>query len=116
MYLFTALIRDPILQEKRVEHVQFQKYAVELMELVLGKTFNQLDATLANIHKANVVAQTKIQFNADQLTQLIYQHLLANGLEETAYTLQREAGLNKKNITTHNAPRIPLSLFAHLNR
>lgn len=99
-----------------MEHVQFQKYAVELMELVLGKTFNQLDATLANIHKANVVAQTKIQFNADQLTQLIYQHLLANGLEETAFTLQREAGLNNV-ATPSTALRTPhLSPFSHLNR
>lgn len=27
-----TLMRDPILQEKRAEHVQFQKYALELLE------------------------------------------------------------------------------------
>lgn len=29
--LLQSLMRDPILQEKRAEHVQFQKYALELM-------------------------------------------------------------------------------------
>ncbi|XP_055534033.1 protein mahjong isoform X1 [Wyeomyia smithii] len=91
-----SLMRDPILQEKRAEHVQFQKYALELMERVSGKakTFNnQLDTSLADIHKANVVAQTKIQFNEQQLFQLIYQHLVARGLTETAASLVKEANI-----------------------
>lgn len=93
-----SLMRDPILQEKRTEHVQFQKYALELMERVSGKTKanNQLDASLANIHKANVVAQTKIQFNEQQLYELIHEHLQARGLVETASALRQEAGLSAK--------------------
>lgn len=93
-----SLMRDPILQEKRTEHVQFQKYALELMERVSGKTktSNQLDASLANIHKANVVAQTKIQFNEQQLHELIYDHLITRGLVDTAAVLQREAGISAK--------------------
>lgn len=40
--LFTSgqlqvLMRDPILQEKRADHVTFQKYALQLMERVSGK-------------------------------------------------------------------------------
>ncbi|XP_039432670.1 protein mahjong isoform X2 [Culex pipiens pallens] len=91
-----SLMRDPILQEKRAEHVQFQKYALELMERVSGKTknfSNQMDTSLADIHKANVVAQTKIQFNEQQLYQLIHQHLVARGLSETASTLVKETGI-----------------------
>lgn len=93
-----SLTRNPILQEKRTEHVQFQKYALELMERVSGKTKNenQLDASLANIHKANVVAQTKISFNEQQLYELIHEHLLNRGLIETATSLQKEAGLSAK--------------------
>lgn len=93
-----ALMRDPILQEKRTEHVQFQKYAMEVMERVTGRVQanNQLDASLANIHRANVVAHTKIQFNEQQLHELIHEHLLARGLTESAQTLQREAGLQAK--------------------
>lgn len=88
------LMRDPILQEKRSEHVQFQKYALELLERVTGKAIN-VDTSLANIHKANVVAQTKIQFNEQQLHLLIYQHLLEKGLSVTADSLVREAKLNQ---------------------
>lgn len=93
--LLQSLMRDPILQEKRAEHVHFQKYALELLERVSGKTktANQLDASLANIHKANVVAQTKIQFNEQQLYELMYDHLLSRGLTESAAVLHREANL-----------------------
>ncbi len=87
-----TLMRDPILQEKRCEHVQFQKYALELMERVSGKP-TDIDTSLANIHKANVVAQTKIQFNEQQLHMLVYQHLMDRGLVDTATALLREAKL-----------------------
>lgn len=105
-----SLMRDPILQEKRTEHVQFQKYALELMELVSGKakSTNQLDSSLANIHKANVVAQTKIQFNEQQLFELIHEHLLARGMHDTASSLHREAGLTTKVVSNkllaHHSP------------
>lgn len=107
-----SLMRDPILQEKRTEHVQFQKYALELMERVSGKTkaTNQLDASLANIHRANVVAQTKIQFNELQLFELIHEHLHARGLIESAAALRQEAGLApsrvgpSKALIAHHSP------------
>ncbi|XP_044751258.1 protein mahjong [Coccinella septempunctata] len=92
-----TLIRDPILQEKRQEHVYFQKYALELLERLSGnakQTGKDLEISLANIHRANVVAQTKIQFNEDQLLQLIHQHLVAKGLSETASHLVKEANLS----------------------
>lgn len=107
--LLQSLMRDPILQEKRAEHVQFQKYALELLERVSGKSkgSNQLDTSLANIHKANVVAQTKIQFNEQQLYELIYDHFMSRGLTESANTLQKEANLT--NIST--ASNRPSSVF-----
>lgn len=106
-----TLIRDPILQEKRAEHVSFQKYALELIERVSGKTTYQFDASLTNIHRANVVAQTKIQFNSQQLHLLIYQHLVQNGLVDTANTLLKEAKLNsmmalKQTPINHNYPHM----------
>lgn len=48
------LMRDPILQDKRQEHVMFQKYALELMERVSGKSKpngNELEVSLQNIHR-----------------------------------------------------------------
>jgi HIV-1 Vpr-binding protein len=91
-----VLMRDPILQDKRQEHVSFQKSALELMERVSGKTKpsgNELEISLANMHRANVVAQTRIQFNDRQLLQLIHQHLISRGMLETASVLNREASL-----------------------
>ncbi|XP_030755161.1 protein mahjong isoform X2 [Sitophilus oryzae] len=103
--LFTSgqlqnLMRDPILQEKRQEHVMFQKYALELLERLSGKTKyvgNNLEVSLANIHrihKANIVAQTKIQFNDRQLLQLIHHHLVTKGFVDTASMLVKEASLS----------------------
>lgn len=108
--LFTSgelqnLMRDPILQEKRQEHVAFQKHALELLERLSGRTKhagNNLEVSLANIHrihKANVVAQTKIQFNDRQLLQLIHQHLVTKGFVDTASILVKEANLSNS-ITT----------------
>lgn len=105
-----ALMRDPILQEKRAEHVTFQKYALELLEQVSGKTkplSHQLDSSLANIHKANVIAQTKIQYNEQQLYQLIHDHLESKGLTQTAQMLQREAGLPTPSTATKNFHQSP---------
>lgn len=51
------LMRDPILQEKRQEHVLFQKYAIELLELLSGKgkhTDTNLEASLADIHRVSL--------------------------------------------------------------
>lgn len=91
-----ALMRDPILQEKRADHVMFQKYALDLIERVSGKpkaTNGDLDSSLAIIHRANVVAQTRIQFNENQLYQLINEYLLSKGLNDSALALQKECGL-----------------------
>ncbi|CAG9574319.1 unnamed protein product [Danaus chrysippus] len=91
-----VLMRDPILQEKRQEHVMFQKYALELLERVSGKSKHMgadFETSLANIHRANVVAQTRITYNERQLLQLVASHLWARGLRESAGVLQREARL-----------------------
>lgn len=89
------LMRDPILQDRRQEHVAFQKYALELLERVSGKRKpkNEQEPSLSNIHRANVVAQTRIQFNDRDLLQLIHQHLQSHGFIDSAEALQKEAGL-----------------------
>lgn len=105
-----SLMRDPILQEKRAEHVIFQKYALELLEQVSGKTkpfSHQLDPSLANIHKANVIAQTKIQYNEQQLYQLIHEHLESKGLTQTAQMLQKEANLQLPSTTIKSFHQSP---------
>lgn len=44
------------------------------------------------------MAQTRIQYNEQQLNQLIYQHFMSKGLTETANTLHREANLDSSAI------------------
>ncbi|XP_063917957.1 protein mahjong isoform X3 [Zophobas morio] len=117
--LFTSgqlqnLMRDPILQEKRQEHVTFQKYALELLERLSGKTKhrgNDLEVSLANIHRANVVAQTKILFNDRQLLQLIHQHLITKGYPDTAAMLVKEANLGNAitQVSTHQPTKFRYS-------
>lgn len=54
LYYITDLMKNPVLQEKRQEHVTFQKYALELLELVSGKTKNngaEIEASLVNINR-----------------------------------------------------------------
>ena len=76
-----VVIREPILQEKRAEHVQLQRDALELVELVSGKSKRlpgaDTDITMDTIHRANVVAQTRIHYNEKQLLQLMHNHLVS---------------------------------------
>lgn len=51
-----SLMKDPILQEKRQEHVTFQKYALELMERVSGRTKPtgaEYEMSLVSLHRVS---------------------------------------------------------------
>ncbi|XP_054751172.2 DDB1- and CUL4-associated factor 1-like [Lytechinus pictus] len=99
-----TLMREPVLQDKRTEHLKFCKYASELIERVTGKAMSLgADATLSKIHKANIVAQTRIRYDNKELLQLIHNHLRGQGLGETAKVLEREAGLRLANHTSSSS-------------
>jgi hypothetical protein len=50
-------MHDPILQDHRQEHVQFQKLALLLLERVTGKpSCDKQEASLINIHNVNKLA------------------------------------------------------------
>uniref|UniRef100_T1KIJ0 DDB1- and CUL4-associated factor 1 n=2 Tax=Tetranychus urticae TaxID=32264 RepID=T1KIJ0_TETUR len=103
---FQSLMKEPILQDKRTEHVKFCKYCIQLIESVTGAPISaNIDTSPANIAKAEVVAQTKITYNERELLQLIHQHLLNKGLTHTASQLLREASLP--------VPAIPTPTRAH---
>ena len=51
------------------------------------------DYSLEMLHRASVVAQTKISFSKKQLLQLIQEYLTKEGLRDSASCLQREANL-----------------------
>ncbi|KAM6980512.1 DDB1- and CUL4-associated factor 1-like [Aplochiton taeniatus] len=88
------LMKEPVLQDKRSEHVRFCRYAAELIERVSGKPLLiGTDVSLARLQRANVVAQSRITFPEKELLMLIRNHLVAKGLHHTASTLTKEADL-----------------------
>ncbi|XP_043934787.1 DDB1- and CUL4-associated factor 1 [Protopterus annectens] len=88
------LMKEPVLQDKRNEHVKFCKYAAELIERVSGKPLLiGTDVSLARLQKADVVAQSRITFSEKELLLLIRNHLISKGLPETASALTKEADL-----------------------
>uniref|UniRef100_A0A667WUF5 DDB1- and CUL4-associated factor 1 n=1 Tax=Myripristis murdjan TaxID=586833 RepID=A0A667WUF5_9TELE len=97
--LFTSghiqqLMKEPVLQDKRSEHVRFCRYASELTERVSGKPLLiGTDVSLARLQKANVVAQSRITFPEKELLMLIRNYLVTKGLHDSANTLVREANL-----------------------
>uniref|UniRef100_A0A8C3AJL9 DDB1- and CUL4-associated factor 1 n=1 Tax=Cyclopterus lumpus TaxID=8103 RepID=A0A8C3AJL9_CYCLU len=97
--LFTSshiqqLMKEPVLQDKRTEHVRFCRYAAELTERVSGKPLLMgTDVSLARLQRANVVAQSRITFSERELFVLIRNHLVAKGLQDTANALVKEANL-----------------------
>ena len=81
------LMKEPVLQDKRNEHVKFCKFAAELIERISGKPLLiGTDVSLAWLQRANVVAQSRISFPEKELLLLIRNHLVAKGLSGTANT------------------------------
>ncbi|KAM4741347.1 DDB1- and CUL4-associated factor 1-like isoform 2-T2 [Anableps anableps] len=107
--LFTSghiqqLMKEPVLQDKRSEHVRFCRYAVKLTERVSGKPLIMgAEVSLARLQKANVVAQTRISFSEKELLILIRNHLVAKGLHDTANTLVKEANLPAASLCPNSA-------------
>lgn len=87
-----TLMKEPIVQERLQEHTQFTKYCLMLIQQVTGSVVsNPLESTsTANLTKAEVVAQTKINYNEKELLSLIYSHLRQKGFKEAAQTLLKE--------------------------
>ncbi|XP_059078551.1 DDB1- and CUL4-associated factor 1-like isoform X2 [Tigriopus californicus] len=134
------LVREPILQDKRTEHYKFQQYAHELMEIVstgegqVHRLARGNDFSVEMLHRASVVAQTKIRFSKKQLLQLIQEYLASEGLSDSAAVLQREANIAVLNapsnrslihrsvnntpnpLVTPTTPHRPLSSTSSLNR
>ncbi|XP_068246230.1 DDB1- and CUL4-associated factor 1 isoform X2 [Palaemon carinicauda] len=92
------LMKEPILQDKRMEHVKFQRHAMELIKAVSGRTKHEgdanMDVSMQSIHRADVVAQTRINYNKKQLLQLIQAHLMNEGYDSVATALQQAAHLS----------------------
>ncbi|XP_077995487.1 DDB1- and CUL4-associated factor 1-like [Glandiceps talaboti] len=100
------MVREPSLQDKRSEHMKFCRYASELIERVTGKSSIGPDTSLTDIHRLNIVAQTRISYPSKELLQLIHCHLMSQGLLDTAATLQREAELPSPTSASSTPPTV----------
>ena len=61
-------------------HVEADNCIFFPTEKVTGKPMSLSgDATLSKLHKASIVAQTKISYSQKELLQLIHSHLLSQG-------------------------------------
>lgn len=99
------LMKEPVLQDKRSEHVRFCRFAAELTARVSGKPLLVgTDVSLARLQKANVVAQSRIMFSQKELLILIRNHLVAKGLHDTANTLVKEANLPVATLRLNSSP------------
>uniref|UniRef100_A0A8C9YX86 DDB1- and CUL4-associated factor 1 n=1 Tax=Sander lucioperca TaxID=283035 RepID=A0A8C9YX86_SANLU len=104
------LMKEPVLQDKRSEHVKFCKFAAELIERISGKPLMiGTDVSLAWLQRASVVAQSRISFPEKELLLLIRNHLVAKGLHDTAITLTKEADLPMACLShsTHSTSAFP---------
>ncbi|KAK7916337.1 hypothetical protein WMY93_012098 [Mugilogobius chulae] len=99
------LMNEPVLQDKRSEHVRFCRYASELTERISGKPLLMgTDVSLSRMQRANVVAQSRITFPEKELLVLIRNHLMSKGLHDTANLLVKEANLTLLNTTPTATP------------
>uniref|UniRef100_A0A5K3FKM0 LisH domain-containing protein n=2 Tax=Mesocestoides corti TaxID=53468 RepID=A0A5K3FKM0_MESCO len=102
------LMKEPILQDRMVEHAEFCRYATLLMRLVLGSlsdgSLTDGDMSLDRVRRAVIVAKTRIQWDQEELLELIWRHLQSRGLHKTASTLQQEARLRLENAVPHQLP------------
>nr|CDS14991.1 protein vprbp [Echinococcus granulosus] len=106
------LMKEPILPDRMVEHAEFCRYATLLMRLVLGSlsdgSLTDGDMSMDRVRRAVIVARTRIQWDHEELLELIWRHLQAKGLHKSAAILQQEARLRLGNSLPHQLP-----LFGH---
>ena len=93
--VLSMLLREPVLQDRRSEHLKFQQHAHELIAKVSGPSrktnYDNSEISLEMLHRAGVVAATRIRYNDKQLFQLMHEHLVLSGLYKTAEVLRAEA-------------------------
>ncbi|VDN14890.1 unnamed protein product [Dibothriocephalus latus] len=79
---------EPILPDRLVEHAEFCRYATLLIRLVLGSLSDGITATdmsLDRVRRAVIVAKTRIQWDQEELLELIWRHLQAKGKQLSSF-------------------------------
>ncbi|RCN53505.1 LisH protein [Ancylostoma caninum] len=108
-----GLMRQPVMLEKRSEHLKFCEEARKLIETVtqrpmMDQLTNPKDLTQDRLWKSHVIANTRVSYNEKELLQLIHDHLVRKGLHATAAQLVNEAEL--PDVPASRAPTTPARL------
>ncbi|KAM7541355.1 hypothetical protein Aperf_G00000020218 [Anoplocephala perfoliata] len=110
------LMKEPVLPDRMVEHAEFCRYASLLMHLVLGSSISESGGltdddlmSMDRVRRAIIVAGTRIQWDQEELLEIIWRHLQSKGLHKTASVLQQEAHLRLGSSSI--PPQLPL--FSH---
>lgn len=128
-------MRQPVMLEKRSEHLKFCEEARKLIETVtqrpmIDQLANPKDLTQVTgsvlrhkckshlfckcnivqdrLWKSHVIANTRVSYNEKELLQLIHDHLVRKGLHATAAQLVNEAEL--PDVPASRAPTTPARL------
>lgn len=76
-------MKEPVLPDRMVEHAEFCRYATLLMRLVLGSlsdsSLTDGDMSMDRVRRAVIVARTRIQWDQEELLELIWRHLQSKG-------------------------------------
>ncbi|KAF7253096.1 hypothetical protein EG68_07325 [Paragonimus skrjabini miyazakii] len=80
--LLQLLMKEPVLADRLTEHAEFCRYATMLIRLVVGTLSDSVlsgDMSLERVRRAEIVAKTRIQWDQEELLELIHRHLLSKG-------------------------------------
>lgn len=101
--LLSEVVRaGPVLERAGTEHYSLlRSAALQLIARMTGRPASAvshsdaMDPASWKMEKAAIVARTSITYDPSDLLHLIYDHLLAQGLQQTARVLEMEGGLRK---------------------
>lgn len=89
LFADSVLMKEPVLPDRLTEHAEFCRYATMLIRLVVGTLSDGVlsgDMSLERVRRAEIVAKTRIQWDHEELLELIYRHLLTKGTGRFAIT------------------------------
>ena len=105
------LMREPVLSDRMGEHEKFSRYASTLIERVTGKPlrFENYESipNMSRITKADIIAHTRISYPQKELLSIIHNHLVQQGLLNSASVLREEGNLLLEPPKTNRYPMTP---------
>ncbi|KHJ95098.1 LisH protein [Oesophagostomum dentatum] len=103
-----GLMRQPVMLEKRSEHLKFCEEARKLIETVTQRPMIDQLINPKDLTQVQRLANTRVSYNEKELLQLIHDHLVRKGLHATASQLVTEAEL--PDVPASRAPTTPARL------